>query len=139
MLFMKIVMTMAFFAVLAVSVRADLLVTTEPVKVTGQKAVVRLDIRNTFKHKVESARAAVFLMDPQGVVVGHATQWVITGQKKFPVLRAGGTNQFNFVIPLARAVGSTNLTAKVQFERGTIGNGRQVNIPTEVSVTEAGK
>jgi hypothetical protein len=125
--------------VMTASVNADLLVTTEPVKVTGQKAVVRLDMRNTFRHKVESARAAVFLMDPQGVVVGHAAQWVITGQKNFPALRAGGTNQFNFVIPLARAIASTNLTAKVQFERVTIGTGRQVNIPTEVSVTEAGK
>jgi hypothetical protein len=136
---MKIGATLAFIVVLATSVRADLMVTTEPVKVAGQEAIVKLDMRNTFKRKVESARAAVFLMDQKGVVVGHAVKWVITGQKNLPALPPGGTNQFNFVVPLNKPVAGTNLTAKVQFNRVICDNGRLANIPTEVSVTETGK
>ena len=125
---------MTIVAVLAMSVRADLLVTTGPVKVFGEKAVVKLDMRNTFKQKVESARAVVFVTDPEGKVVGHAVRWVITGQKNLPALPPGGTNNFNFVIPLTGSVATTNLAAKVQFVRVVLDHGRIVKIPTEVTV-----
>ena len=41
---MKNAMLLAFIVILAASVQADLLVTSEPVKVLGQKAIVKLDI-----------------------------------------------------------------------------------------------
>lgn len=122
---------------LTISARADLLVTSEPVKVNGQSALVKLDMRNTFKQKVESVRAVVFLMDPQGVVVGQSVKWVITGQKDLPALPSGGTNRFYFVIPLNRPLTSSNLTAKVQFNRVELDNGRLVSIPIAVKVTES--
>lgn len=121
---------------LALSARADLLVTSEPAKITGQTAVVKLDMRNTFKRKVESARAVVFLMDPQGVVIGHGVKWVITGQRNLPELPPGGTNQFNFVVTLDRPVTSTNLIAKVQFSRVIFNNGRLASVPTGVIVDQ---
>ena len=130
---------MAITMLLAASGQADLLVTSEPVEVLGQKAIVKMDMRNTFKRKVESARAAVFVMDPHGKVVGHAVQWVITGRKGLPALPPGGTNNFNFVIPLTEPVGTANLSTKVQFVRVVLDHGRLANIPTEVTVEENSK
>ena len=76
-------------------------------------------------------------MDPQGVVVGQSVKWVITGQKDLPALPSGGTNSFNFVIPLNRPLATSNLTAKVEFNCVELDNGRLVSIPTAVKVTES--
>jgi hypothetical protein len=58
---------------------AQLAVKVSPVKVTGTKAVVPLAIKNEFGEKIESARAAVFLLDENGKMIGQATKWVIGG------------------------------------------------------------
>jgi len=63
-----------WLAFLAIQARADLLVTCEQAKISAHDAVVKLDLRNTFKQNVESARAVVFVRDPQGKVVGHGTR-----------------------------------------------------------------
>src|SRR6266446_10984879 len=74
---------------------AQLAVTVSPVKVSGQKAVVPLAMKNNFAEKVESARAVVFLLDEQGKMVGQMTRWVIGGTRDKPVLAPNGKTTLN--------------------------------------------
>src|SRR5437899_9725827 len=97
--------------------QAQLAVTVSPVKITGQKALVPLAMKNNLTEKIESARAAVFLLDEQGKMVGQTTRWVIGGSKDKPGLAVGATNAFHFVITANKTFTSTNLTAKVSFNR----------------------
>src|SRR5947207_11728946 len=83
---------------LATVAQAQLAVTVSPVKVTGQKAIVPLGLKNNLGEKVESARAAVFLLDEQGKMVGQSSKWVIGGSRDKPGLASGATNSFHFVI-----------------------------------------
>lgn len=96
-------------------------------KVTGSKAVVKLELKNTFAEKVESARAVCFLADEQGKVVGHATQWVIGGTKDRPTLEPGKEAVFNFVVSSEKIITATNLTAKVSLNRLVLDGGRLVD------------
>ncbi len=118
---------------------AQLAVTVSPVKVTGQKAVVPLAMKNSFSEKVESARAVVFLLDDQGKMVGQSTKWVIGGGRDKPGLAPGGTNAFNFVIPTDKLPTTTNLTVKVSFSRVVLVGGKLADVAKDVSVTAASK
>ena len=71
---------------LLASANATLTVKVAAPKQAGQKTVIELTMKNTFKEKVESARAQVFLIDGQGKVVGQAARWVIGGTKDKPAL-----------------------------------------------------
>jgi len=133
---MKLTLMLLFAALAA---QAQLAVTVAPVKVTGQKANVPLAMKNNFTEKIESARAAVFLLDEQGKMVGQSTKWVIGGTKDRLALPAGATNAFNFVIASDKPFTSTNLTAKVQFNRVVLEGGKLADVTKEVSVTPAGK
>ena len=63
--------------------------------------------------------------------------------KDKPGLAAGATNVFHFVIPLAegnsRQFGSTNLAAKIQFNRVVLEGGKLADVTKDVSVTPATK
>jgi hypothetical protein len=105
-----------FFAAwlfVAANANAGLAVTVSLPKVTGSKAVVPLALKNNFAEKIESARAAVFLLDDQGKMIGHSTKWVIGGSDNKPGLAAGATNAFHFVITSDKPFTTTNLTTKV--------------------------
>ena len=95
----------------------QLVVTVSPPKVGGQKAVVGLALRNDFVAKVESVRAAVFLLDEHGKMVGQSTRWIIGGSQDKPHLAAGATNNFNFVVAIDKPFLTTNLTANVTISR----------------------
>jgi hypothetical protein len=123
--------------ILAATADADLLVKVEPPKILGQSVVVKLDMRNTFRHTVRSARAAVFVADKHGAVKGYGAKWLITGQKNFPPLPSGGTNQFNFVAHLNKQLSETDFTAEVKFDRVVLDNGRLANIPADVKVNKS--
>jgi hypothetical protein len=103
----------SFMVSCTIAVQAQLAVTVSPVKVAGQKAIVPLAMKNNFAEKIESACAAVFLLDEQGKMIGQATKWVIGGSRDKPGLAAGATNAFHFVIAADKPFASTNLTAKV--------------------------
>ena len=105
-----------FGLLLCVSAYANLLVKVDAPKTTGSKIVVKLTMKNTFKEKVESARAVVLLLDEQNRPVGQAAQWVIGGGKDKPSLSPNASITFNFVIPMDK-VTTTNLMAKVSFNR----------------------
>src|ERR1051326_6068160 len=80
------------------AVRADLIVKADAPKTTGNKTVIKLTLKNTFKETVESARATVFLLDDQGQVAGQAAQWIIGGTKTKPSLPPDATTTYIFVI-----------------------------------------
>ncbi len=123
----------------AIAVQAELAVTVSPVKVAGQKAVVPLAMKNNFAEKIESARAAVFLLDEQGKMVGQSTKWVIGGTRDKPGLAAGATNAFHFVIATEKPFTITNLTAKVTFSRVVLAGGKLADTARQVTVTTADK
>lgn len=118
----------------APTAQAQLAVTVSPPKITGSKAVVKLEMKNSFTEKIESARAVCFLADEQGKVVGHATQWVIGGTRERPALEPGATNVFHFVIATDRAT-TTNLAAHVSFSRVVLEGGKLADATKQVTVT----
>jgi hypothetical protein len=118
---------------------AQLAFTVSAVKISGQKAVAHLALKNDFGDRVESARAVVFLLDDQGHVVGQATKWVIGGEKGYPPLAPGATNSFNFVVQGDKPFTTTNLTAKVSFTRILLEGGKSADLSKEVQVRNSVK
>jgi len=119
---------------------AQLAVTVSPVKVTGQKAIVPLAMRNNFAERIESARAVVFLLDEQGKAQSQpVTCWVIGGSQDKPGLAAGATNTFHFVITSSKSFDTTNLTAKVTFSRLVLEGGKLANIGKDVKLESSAK
>jgi hypothetical protein len=112
---------------------AQLVITVSSPKIIGQKAVVRLMMKNNLSEKIESARAAIFVSDEQGKMVGQSTKWVI-GQNKAG-LDPKQSATFNFVITSPQPFASTNLTAKVSFSRVVLGGGKLADVRQEVTVT----
>ena len=114
--------------------RAQLAVTVYPPKITDQKAVVELKIKNGFAEKVESARAICFLLDEQGRMVGQSSKWVIGGTKNRPALDPQKETSFNFVITSSQPFATTNLTAKVSFSRVALEGEKLANPKTDVQI-----
>ena len=115
-------------------VSAQLAITVLPVKVTGQKAVVPLVLKNNFTEKVESARAVVFLLDEEGKMLGQSTRWVIGGAKNQPALESKNETKFNFVIPTTKPLTTTNLTTKVNFTRLVLEGGKLADLRNDVKI-----
>ena len=92
----KTYLTVVLFCALAAN--AQLTVTVASSKVSGQKALVPLAMKNSLTETVQSARAVVFILDDQGKVTGQATRWVIGGPKAPDGLSPGATNSFQFVV-----------------------------------------
>ena len=131
---MKTKLFLAFLLV-AMSVHAQLAVTVSPPKIVGQKAVVKLAMKNNLADKVESARAVCFLLDDQGTMIGQSTQWVIGGTKDRPALEPKAETTFNFVITNPQPFTTTNLTAKVNFSRLVMEGGKPADVRQSVSIT----
>ena len=130
----KILCSVLFFIILIVlTASAQLAITVSPPKLVGQKAVVKLAMKNGLAKKIESARAVCFHLNDQGVMVGQSTKWVI-GQNKTE-LAPGATNSFNFVIASPKPFTTTNLTAKVSFIRLALSDGQPLDIRQAVLVT----
>ncbi|HWX22410.1 MAG TPA: hypothetical protein VN578_21120 [Candidatus Binatia bacterium] len=115
--------------------RADLLVKVDAPKQVGQKVVIKLTMKNTFKEKVESARAQVFLVDDKGKVAGQAVRWVIGGKKDRPALAPDAETTFNFVVE----TGKPFTTTKVLFSRVLLEGGKLAGVNKEVQIQKAGK
>lgn len=114
---------------------AQVAVTVSQPKVTGQKAVVELTLKNNLTNGVQSARAICLLLDEQGKMVGQSTKWVIGQNKK--VLEANGEAKFNFVITSPQPLVSSNLTAKVMFSKVNLDNGKMADVRQVVQVMPA--
>jgi hypothetical protein len=129
---MKLTALSLLLCVSGFAAQAQLVVTVSPPKVTAQKTIVLLAIKNTFPEKVKSARAVCFLLDDQGQMVGQSTKWVI-GQNKTGI-EAGATNTFNFVITSPHPFTTTNLTAKVSFSRVVLDGGKLADPKAAVQI-----
>ena len=95
---------------------AQLAVTVSPPKVTGQKTVVTLAMKNNLTEKVESARAVIFLLNEQGAMVGQSTKWVIGGIKTRPALepKTGNDVQFRHYQPATAYQHKLNCQSELQ-------------------------
>ena len=99
-------------------------------KQVGQKAVIKLTMKNTFTEKIESARAQVFLLDDKGKVVGQVTKWVIGGTKDKPALTADAETTFNFGVSMDKPF----TTNKVTFTRLILEGGKVVDVNQNVQI-----
>jgi hypothetical protein len=122
-------------ALLCMAANGQLLVTVAPPKVTGQKIVVQLAVKNELTNEVKSARAICLLMDEQGKMIGQSTKWVIGQNKK--VLEPKGKAEFNFIITCSQPLISSNLTAKVIFSRLILDDGKAADVRQKVNVIPA--
>ena len=136
---MKPVLTVLVLSSGLSSAVAQLAVTVSSPKVTGQKAVVALGIKNGLAQEVESARAVVFLLDGSDKLIGQSARWVVGGSQDKPGLAAGATNTFNFVIASDKPFATTNLTAKVTFSRVVLRGGKLADASKDVIVTPGAK
>jgi hypothetical protein len=126
-----------WFFLSVLTAQAQLAVTVVPPKITGQKAVVQLKMKNDFADKVESARAICFLLDEQGKMIGQSTKWVI-GQNKVG-LEPKSEATFNFVITNPQSFTTTNLTAKVSFSRVILARGQMADPAKDVIIEQPKK
>lgn len=107
--------TLVYFFLCALTARAQLTVTVSPPKIAGQKAVILLTMTNHLAEPIDSARAACFLLDDQGKMVGQSAKWVIGGAKDRAAVPPKAGTTFNFVITGPQPFTTTNLTARVAF------------------------
>jgi len=114
--------------------KAQLIATVSSPKVTGQKTVVMLAITNNLSEKVESARAVIFLLNDQGIMVGQSTKWVIGGTRARPALEPKNGTTFTFVITSPQPFTTTNLTAKVSFSRVILEGEKTADLKTDVLI-----
>lgn len=120
---------------LCVAAHGQLFVTVSSPKVTGQKNVVELGLKNGLTNQIESARAICLLLDEQGKMVGQSTKWVIGQNKK--VLEPNGQAKFDFVITCPQPLATSNLTAKVIFSRLNLGGGKVADVRQDVDIVPA--
>lgn len=116
-------------------------IATSP-KQAGQRAIVKLTLKNTFTEKIESARATVFLMDDQGKMIGQGTRWVIGGTKDRPALKPDKETTFNLVVERRTSKGErqapAQLNAKVVFTRLVLEGGKSVDPNKNVQIQQRG-
>ena len=118
-------------ATLAIDVaRAAISVKLDKPKTTGNKAVVKLTLKNTFTQKIEGARATVFLIGEQDKIIGQRTAWVIGGEPNKPALKPDATATYNFVIDTDKPVTS----ARVIFNRVILENGKLADPQKDVKI-----
>lgn len=116
---------------------AQLVVTVSPPKVTDQKAIVELKMKNGLAEPIESARAICFLLDEQGKLVGESSKWVIGGMKNRPSLRPKAQTTFNFVVNSPQPFVSTNITATITFDQISLAGGQMADIKKDIQIQNA--
>jgi hypothetical protein len=132
---MKTTQILTYLFLVMLTAQAQLCVTVSPPNIVGQKAVVKLAMKNDLPDKIESARAICFLFDDQGKMVGQSTKWVI-GQNHVG-LETGATNTFNFVITSPSSFTASNLTARVSFSRVVLAGGKMADVEKQVTMTNS--
>lgn len=123
-----------FALICAATAQAQLAVMVSPPKIVGQKAVVKLAMKNNLADKVESARAVCFLLNEQGAMIGQSTKWVIGGTKDRPPLAPKDETTFNFVMTSPQTWTTTNLTAKVSFSRVVLDGNKLADPKKDVQI-----
>lgn len=115
-----LLLSLALLGMGTLNLQADFVVKADEPNRTGNKTVIKLELKNTFSEKIESARAQVFLLDEQGKVVNQAIRWVIGGTKEQPGLPPGEKTTFHFAIPTSKPFA----TSKIIFSRIVLDGGK---------------
>ena len=94
-------------------------VTTEG---TDNKALVQLELKNTFEQNIKGARVWVFLMDDEGKVVGNKAKWIIGGdQKGKAALESEKTEAYSIAVDTQRKATKSKITfSRLILEDGTL-------------------
>src|SRR6266850_1530926 len=114
-----IICILLLFSTLAAT-HAALSVKVDQPTAAGTRAIVKLTMKNNWTNAVQSARAAVFVFDDAGKVVGQKAEWVIGGTRAKSGLAADATATFNVVV----AVDKPFTRAQVTFMRIILENGQ---------------
>lgn len=122
-------LVVVYFAI-QLSTYASLSVKVDKPKTTGNKAVVKLTMKNTFPEKIEGARATMFLIGEQDKIIGQRTTWVIGGEPDKPALKPDATTTYNFVIDTDKPVTSV----RVIFNRVILENGKLADPQKDVKI-----
>jgi len=104
-------------------------------KIYGQKAILKLELQNTFTNTIDSVRAAVFLLDDGGKIVGQETRWIVGGTKDRPPLSPNAKTTFHFVVKSEKPFAKT----KVTVTRIVLEGGRLANIYSDVEMVSVTK
>ena len=123
---------LAVLLLVATASSAALVVQISPPKTTGSKVIVKLDMQNTYTNKIQSVRAAVFLLNDQGKVVGQSTSWIIGGGKDKPALDSNAKTTYNFLVSTDKPF----TTTKLMVERIFLEDGKLANARTDVQITD---
>jgi len=121
------------------AIQGQLVIRVSPPLIAARKVVVTLSLTNGLTEKVESARAAVFILDEQGKMVGQATRWIVGGGQDRLGLEPGATNIFNVVIASDKPFATTNLTSKVTVTRVVLDGGKLADLSRSVTIMEPKK
>jgi hypothetical protein len=120
----------------AVSVSpAALVVKVISPKTAANKVDIKLELKNTFTNNIESARAAVFLLDDHGKMVGQAAHWIIGGKKDKPSLAPTAKTTYDFIVPTDKPFTQT----KIMVNRLILGNGKLANPFKDVQILQEQK
>ncbi len=131
----RMVIAGIFLFVCVAATQASLAIKINEPKTPGSKVIVKLELQSTYSQKIESVRAAIFLMDDQGKVVGQDTRWIIGGTKDKPALAPGAKTTYNFVIATDKPFTKTKLVVtRIVLEGGKLGNAL-----TDVQIQDAPK
>ena len=99
--------------------RAALAIKVAEPKTYGQTTILKMDVQNTFTNSVESVRAAVFLMDASGKMVGQETRWIVGGTKDRPPLKPDDKTSFHFVVQTKKPFTKSKVTiTRIVLEGG---------------------
>src|SRR5262245_22301186 len=89
----------------------------------GHKTILKMELQNTFTNNIESVRAAVFLLDDAGKIVGQETRWIVGGTKERPALAPNAKTTFHFVVQSTKPFAKTKVTVtRIVLEGGTLAN-----------------
>jgi hypothetical protein len=100
---------------------ASLSVKMDDPKITGNKAVIKLTMQNTYGTTVESARVAVFLKDEKGKVIGQKAEWVIGGSKDKPALAPNTGAEYFLMVPADKPFQKTDVIfTRIILEGGQV-------------------
>ena len=132
---MKSILLLCSLIISLLAANAALVAKAGAPKRIGQKVVVKLTMKNTFKETVQSARAEVFLLDDQGKVVGQAARWVIGGSKDRPALSPDKEATFNFVIE----AGKPFAKSQISFSRIVLEGGKLADANKDVQIQNSSK
>jgi hypothetical protein len=116
-------LTVGIWLFTAAAAEAKLFVKVDDPTRVGDKAIIKLTLKNTFSDKVKSARATLFLMNDEDKVVGQKSEWIIGGTKDKPGLAPNESTTYNFVVQPEKPFTKTKLI----FNRIILDGGKQVD------------